>query len=731
MFDDLYSRERSYSLSQLLQRPQLPDSGPGAFSGFGGALADSVPNAALTAGSAWSALLDAYGKAAAYRDAPTVAMIHGEPPPDMDKLKRETIDQMGNSETARALREQAKKFAPDPASVGVAGQVVHGLVSSLTKAVAYTATTGPAAPVVFGGDMGINRAQELSDQGVDGGTAAAAGLVTGVVSASGLKLPPALGATRLQSAAIGATINPALGIAERGTIHALLEHANYPQIAAQYRPLDPTQLTVEALAGAAFGGIFHTAKTHEGGTLTPDEHAATLTMNEVRTRDADTLARPGDITAADHAHDAQLLARGQLDAGQQVSVAHGLALDESKVAEVTARIGDDIDPALREEIAARSEALPRSPDLSPEHRAIETDAYRRILQDPARMIDEYFAEHGNVIDPDNVKRMFPQFAADPKLAAAVHEPSSFLSKLIFAEALRRNEGNPVVFTAGGGGSGKTEAMPIALATTGKGSDGLVFDSTLSSFQSAVKKIDSALASGSPVGIIYTNRHIDGAFQFAMGRDRVVPAKTLATAHVGASDTIRALAEHYKGNPNVEILVVNNHGDRAAMHIGSIEDVFKYEYNQVERRLYDLAKQALDSGAITRERYEALIRQDHEGKAGGGYREVQQGQPGQDLGRSGERARSRAEVQRSDLQGEEGGLSAESSRPGSPAGETTPEISSAQQILAEHPDLTIRLDDGTDVRASDALREADAVITQASTEANAFRAAVACATRFDS
>lgn len=316
MFDDLYRNERADSLSQMVQRPQMAPAEPGAFTGIGSAIADIFPSAANTTASAWTAILDAYGKASAYANAPTVAMVNNSPAPDMGQLEASTIGQMGNSEDARHFRERAKQYAPDPAAVGTAGQIVHGLGTSLAKAVGYSVTAGPAAPILFGADAGINRAQELSDAGVDDATAAKAGVVTGITSAAGLKLPPALGATRLQSAGIGAVINPVMGAAERGTIHSLLEHADYPAIAQQYKPFDPMQIAIEAATGAGFGAIFHSS----GPKLTPEQHAATLVMNEVRTHDADTLTRPGDIAAAGIANDAQAQARAQIDSGEAVSV---------------------------------------------------------------------------------------------------------------------------------------------------------------------------------------------------------------------------------------------------------------------------------------------------------------------------------------------------------------------------------------------------------------------------
>ena len=338
MFDEMFPIERGVSLSQSVQRPYRPPE-VGAWQGFGGALVDSLPYAANTAASAWSEILDAYGKAAAYRDAPTVAMINGQPAPDMDKLKAETIDQMGNSPVARGFRERAKDFAPDPAAVGLAGQITHGVVSSLAKAGAYSITTGPAAPAMFGIDVGINRAQDLTDQGVDGGTAALAGLASGAAGAVGMRLPAAMGATRLQSAAIGAVVNPALNVAEVGGIHMLLQHADYEKIAAQYQPFDPVNLAVAAVTGGAFGAAFHGGKANTPH-LTPEEHAAALTMNEVRTRDADTLTPHNDVAAANAAKEAQALARQQLDAGEQVSVAQRVAAEQDQLHAAYQRVMD-------------------------------------------------------------------------------------------------------------------------------------------------------------------------------------------------------------------------------------------------------------------------------------------------------------------------------------------------------------------------------------------------------
>lgn len=59
----------------------------------------------------------------------------------------------------------------------------------------------------------------------------------------------------------------------------------------------------------------------------------------------------------------------------------------------------------------------------------------------------------------------------------------------------------------------------------------------------------------------------------------------------------------------------------------------------------------------------------------------------------------------------------------------PEIAAASERLAANPDMVVRLDDGVEVRADEALRAADAEIAKATTEAKGFQAAIACALRF--
>jgi uncharacterized protein len=254
----------------------------------------------------------------------------------------------------------------------------------------------------------------------------------------------------------------------------------------------------------------------------------------------------------------------------------------------------------------------RSPGLNDRERAIEDDFYARIDDAAQDMIDEYRAKYGRHLDPDNVKLLDRDFAENPDLAAAVHEPSSELTKLIFRHALEEkaatSDNSPTIFTAGGSGSGKSTTMPGALQQLGATPNDLIYDSVLSNVKSAKARIDMALdMTEGPVGIIYTNADVKQAMRQNALRTRSVSIDTLANAHAGASDAIRELAEHYKDKPRVRISVMNNQGALADVGPGTIADVPQYERQTLRRQLVAVADSMLASGDITQKKYDLLLK----------------------------------------------------------------------------------------------------------------------------
>ena len=245
----------------------------------------------------------------------------------------------------------------------------------------------------------------------------------------------------------------------------------------------------------------------------------------------------------------------------------------------------------------------RGPNLSPKERAVESKFYNVIEKNIPQLWAKYKEKNGNIIDPDKVKELSPDFEKDKSLAAAVHEPSSYLSKVFWVNALKEKEANgdtsPTLFTAGGSGSGKSEAMDVAKALVGAKENALTFDSVLGNFKSATQKINEALdLTKGNIDVVYTNAPIETATKLNLLRGRTVRMATLMEAHIKASANIKELQAHYKDNPRVQITVINNLGEKEDMHVGNIKDVPTYEVEGMRDRIINHAKKLVAEGQIT-------------------------------------------------------------------------------------------------------------------------------------
>jgi SPP1 gp7 family putative phage head morphogenesis protein len=254
----------------------------------------------------------------------------------------------------------------------------------------------------------------------------------------------------------------------------------------------------------------------------------------------------------------------------------------------------------------------RSPSLTDKERLVETKFYNAIKADKQGLMNKYRELYGNVIDPDLVKTLSRDFVADRNLVAAVHEPSSYLAKELYADALNAkriaNDKSGTLFTAGGSGSGKSATMTLATDTLGIKQGGLVYDSVLGSFESARIKIEQALeATKGNVAIVYTNTPIENALAFNAGRQRAVNIDTLIRAHTGASKTIKELSGFYTNNPRVQIQVVNNGGTPSSVMLGNVNDVPVYNAVELKPKLNVKAKELFDSGTIDIDRYNLLVK----------------------------------------------------------------------------------------------------------------------------
>lgn len=210
---------------------------------------------------------------------------------------------------------------------------------------------------------------------------------------------------------------------------------------------------------------------------------------------------------------------------------------------------------------------------------------------------------GKVLNTDVARELSPEYAASKEGATthvlSTHQPSSAFVSKYFQEALKKPASGPVLFLAGGGGSGK--GAVFKKFADGYAQSDVVMDGTLSDPAKAISRIDAALESGRPVSIHFVYRPIESAIAGVIKRfsrtGRWVPAEALAEAHVGAIETVLEVAQKYAGNEAVTVTIFDNSG--AAPKEITIEELAAKRYTksgetitQAVDRLLPSVKEAL-------------------------------------------------------------------------------------------------------------------------------------------
>ena len=257
----------------------------GFWDGTKDAIKDILPNAALHVGSALTGMFTGSGRQATIEQAAAEAQEQGIPITDPKEFARKQAEYMDAS--AKELRRIAEEeYTPNPEATGVAGQIIHGVGTELTKAVlvAPIAAASPqAAALAYGAMHSVETTQRYKDKGVDENTANWLGVSAFGTGTLGFLIPAAAGPTRLASAVYGAITNPAANVSEDLTARMILRKQNYEALAATINPFDPLNLAVAAFVGSGFGTIgFHkkatvaAKKTEEKPAETAKEMPQTL-----------------------------------------------------------------------------------------------------------------------------------------------------------------------------------------------------------------------------------------------------------------------------------------------------------------------------------------------------------------------------------------------------------------------------------------------------------------------
>jgi hypothetical protein len=303
------------------------------------------------------------------------------------------------------------------------------------------------------------------------------------------------------------------------------------------------------------------------------------------------------------------------------------AIQQARGAGVSDELSKAAFDARRKKYPTKNIEISKSKNLPPEERVLESKFAQKIDDDLDGTVNEYWSARdeleSNQLNVDLARELSEDYLANPATAGAIQKPSSALIKKMWkdklAEPLTAGGGptDRVVFTAGGGGSGKGTALRGVDLTDAH----VVLDSTMSDVAD-LARIEEVLATGRKVDLFHVARDPLDAWQGALKRSveegRVLPLEVWAEAHAGAPDVFRKAIAKYKNNPNVNIQVIDNTGP-----FGSAKSV---DFDFLEGRAFDkdelitegrrLLEQEYKNGNITEEIYQRTL-----GTQGGGIEAV--------------------------------------------------------------------------------------------------------------
>ena len=271
--------------------------------------------------------------------------------------------------------------------------------------------------------------------------------------------------------------------------------------------------------------------------------------------------------------------------------------------------------------------IKKASHLTPAQREVEARFAVQIEADLEYFIEKYRRHYGNVLNTDNARELCADYRESRKSraihSASVQGPASTLVKAVWRKMLSEEqtpEEDAVLFLAGGGGSGKTTATEAPGVREFKVQAQIIFDTTMASTSSSIRKIDDALGAGKRVAVIYIHRPIEkaikGVVERAVKEGRVVPVDVLAHDHFHAQQTIIELEKRYRGRGVVFITVLDNSRDGQLAEEVSVDFIKRNRYDDfagVRNRIEEVLKGEYESrkgteDALPEYAYQAFLRQ---------------------------------------------------------------------------------------------------------------------------
>lgn len=266
----------------------------------------------------------------------------------------------------------------------------------------------------------------------------------------------------------------------------------------------------------------------------------------------------------------------------------------------------------KETIQAELQAENKGRELTPEEQTAQdfvinqTDKAFENYEQAVR--EEFKTNSQNIVSADAAKFAIPGMNAEQ--SGNYHEAGSALAKQKYKELLENPDtlDLPVMFTAGGSGSGKSYSLRVS---GNLGDYAAIYDTNLNNYNSAKKKIDQARNTGREVVIKYVYRDplkawTGGVIPRVKTQDRIVPIVNHIETHLGSLETLHKIAKEY---PDIEITVFDNNGTKKDIKKIDLADAVSYGYTKesLEDVLIDETQKAFERGDINEQQYQTAIK----------------------------------------------------------------------------------------------------------------------------
>jgi hypothetical protein len=260
--------------------------------------------------------------------------------------------------------------------------------------------------------------------------------------------------------------------------------------------------------------------------------------------------------------------------------------------------------------------------LNPEFQKINDKFFKYIGDNIDNVSSKYWKKFGKVLNTDNIREFSEDYMGDKSLySAAVHEPSSALTKKLYLDKLKEapkaGEDASIYMTAGGSGAGKTSGISKSKAVQDlvKKSQ-MTYDSNMNKFNTTDEKIKLALDHGKDVVYIYTYRDPVEAFINGVvprGRpknginERVVPIINHEDTHNGSLETFKKIIQKYQNNPKVDIHFVDNSLGKGKQMFRDLDEIKNFKPSTgLQNKLKNIVEDLYAKGELTLSEYRGYL-----------------------------------------------------------------------------------------------------------------------------